>query len=791
MNEHILSKQIKESDNRNSQEIINEYETKIKELEEKIRILEEENINLKTVLWGVDAGTFIWDVKNDLVEVNERYCNMLGYSKDEFSVTNSDDFNILIHPEDLPNVEKEIVDNFENKKGSIECEFRMAHKSGAWIWVLCKGKVTKRDEKGAALIISGMHLDITKVKVLQEKYNASLALWHSVFDYHTSIMLLIEPISGKIVDANISASKFYGYSLEKLRSMYIQEINMLREDEVEKERLKALHFKRNYFIFPHKIANGEIKTVEVHSSIVYIDNQKLLFSIIHDITERITLLNLIKTMNQNYEMFLNSIDEFLFVFSNDGEILFINNVVKDKLQINLDNINKIKDEIFFIDDNLPVNFNELHNNNFCYLPKFILNDNNTKIPVEVRVINGFWDGKHVHYLIAKDITQIVLSEEKFSKLFKLLSVPVAITESLNGNIVEVNYAFCKLFEFEESEVIGKNAIELGILSLDVREMIIEKIAEAGFIKDLEIVAYTKSKKEKIILVSIGIINVYGKIFRITSVIDITEIRNKEKQLIKLNEELLAYQEIIKQGLKEKEDIINKLNETKKINEEKDKLFSIISHDLRSPFQEFLGLTEILVNNELKIDEAEKQELFNQLNVQVKNLYNLLINLLEWSKIKRGIIDFEPIKINISKLVKNSFNVLADNAKSKEIIFRDNVKEEYYGLVDEKMFNSILRNLISNAIKFSNIKGQIIIDCKDFDEKYLLVSVQDNGIGIPDEIKDKLFKIGSKINRKGTAGEESSGLGLLLCKEFIEKHNGKIWVESEVGNGTTFYFTIPK
>lgn len=795
MKEFSSEKQIKKSENTRFKELINEYESKINELQEKIKILEEENIKYNTIMWGIDAGTFIWDVKNDIVKVNDRYYDMLGYTRQEFNVKKSNDFNTLIHPDDLPNLEKEIIKNFENKKGSIDCEFRMAHKSGSWIWILCKGRVIKRDEKGNAEIISGIHLDITSVKTLQEKYNASLALWNSAFDYHSSIMLLIEPISGKIVDANISASKFYGYSLQRLKSMYIQEINMLSEEEVEKERLRALHYKRNYFIFPHKLASGEIKTVEVYSSIVYIESQKLLFSIIHDITERITLVNLIKRMNQNYELFLNSIDEYLFVFSENSEVLFVNNFVKDKLKFDLEQLNKNENKILLLNENLLITFNELKNNNFSNLPKFIIDSNNIKIPVEIRIIEGFWDDKKVYYLIAKDITQILLSEEKFSKLFKLLSIPVAITELSTGNIKEVNYAFCKLFEFEEFEVIGKSAIDLGILSPNTREMLVDKMNEMGYIKDLEVKAYTKTKNEITILVSIGLINVYGQRYRISSVIDITEIRNKEKQLLKMNKELLEYQEIIKQGLKEKEEIISKLNETKenleKINAEKDKLFSIISHDLRSPFHGFLGLTEILANNELLLDEKDKKELFNQLNIQAKNLFNLLVNLLEWSRVKRGLFEFEPTKINIYKVISSCISVIKDNAKNKKIDLINNVSKDLFAYADEKMISLIFRNLITNAIKFSQNNGQVIINVEDYDGQFLLISVRDFGIGIPSEMKDKLFKIGSKINRKGTAGEESTGLGLLLCKEFIEKHNGKIWVESEEGKGSIFYFTIPK
>jgi signal transduction histidine kinase len=168
----------------------------------------------------------------------------------------------------------------------------------------------------------------------------------------------------------------------------------------------------------------------------------------------------------------------------------------------------------------------------------------------------------------------------------------------------------------------------------------------------------------------------------------------------------------------------------------------------------------------------------------------LENLLEWSRLRRGGLAFDPEKLNLKEKVSDCVDVLSETAKKKKVEIVISIAEETVAFVDNHMFDSILRNLVSNAIKFTNVGGKIRVEALSNNNNHFIeVKVSDSGIGIPLELKSKLFLLSEKTSRPGTNGEMSTGLGLLLCKEFIEKHGGKIWVESEVGKGSSFYFTM--
>jgi PAS domain S-box-containing protein len=227
-----------------------------------------------------------------------------------------------------------------------------------------------------------------------------------------------------------------------------------------------------------------------------------------------------------------------------------------------------------------------------------------------------------------------------------------------------------------------------------------------------------------------------------------------------------------------------------LNAEKDKFFSILAHDLRGPLSSFLSATEILSDDIQTMTIAEIKEITVSMKESAKNIYSLLENLLEWSRLRRGGLDFIPEKLNLSEKVRDCIDVLSEAARKKNLEIVNSIPDEIEVNVDNHMFDTLVRNLVSNAIKFTHIGGKISIECGYNNEHFLEVKVCDSGIGMTRELQDKLFHMSEKTSRPGTEGEMSTGLGLLLCKEFIEKHGGKIWVESEIGKGSIFSFTIP-
>jgi signal transduction histidine kinase/ligand-binding sensor domain-containing protein len=233
----------------------------------------------------------------------------------------------------------------------------------------------------------------------------------------------------------------------------------------------------------------------------------------------------------------------------------------------------------------------------------------------------------------------------------------------------------------------------------------------------------------------------------------------------------------------------KNDQLSRVNSEKDKYFSIIAHDLRGPFNGFLGLTQIMTE---ELDTLSKEELLRMakgLEKSASSLFRLLENLLNWSRMKQGLIPFNPTGMQLLTVVDESIAVLLDQAKIKEIDIAVNISADLSVFADTNMLQTIIRNLVSNALKFTHIGGKVTISACNEDASNIIVTIKDTGIGMSSEMVDNLFRLDAQTGRPGTDGESSSGLGLLLSKEFVEKQGGKIWAESEEGVGSTFYFTL--
>ena len=238
-------------------------------------------------------------------------------------------------------------------------------------------------------------------------------------------------------------------------------------------------------------------------------------------------------------------------------------------------------------------------------------------------------------------------------------------------------------------------------------------------------------------------------------------------------------------------LLNKKNQLiSEINNQKDKFFSIIAHDLRGPFNGFLGLTELLAEDLESMTPEEIQFAAGNMRNSAKNLFRLLENLLEWSKMEQGLIPFVPQEYLLLPIVSECIVTLQDAANIKEIKINTDISENTTVFADNNIIQAVIRNILSNAIKFTPKGGSISIQSEE-DYKNTIISITDTGIGMNSKIIENLFTLDVQNNRKGTNDEPSTGLGLILCKDFVEKHGGKIWMESEEGKGSTFYFNFPK
>ncbi|MCX6156288.1 MAG: HAMP domain-containing sensor histidine kinase [Candidatus Kapabacteria bacterium] len=231
------------------------------------------------------------------------------------------------------------------------------------------------------------------------------------------------------------------------------------------------------------------------------------------------------------------------------------------------------------------------------------------------------------------------------------------------------------------------------------------------------------------------------------------------------------------------------NELNIANATKDKFFSIIAHDLKNQVQALNMLSELLINHHNKLNDEEKIKKFKDLNQTTKNLSDLLVNLLQWAKSQSGLIEFEPAKVNLHDSIEHVIGLTRTAADLKSIKILNNTNKSNEVYADTNQLSSILRNLIINAIKYSYPEGKVRVE-SCIDDQFLNVSVIDTGVGINPRDIGKLFRIENKVSTIGTLGEQGTGLGLLLSKEFVEMHGGEISVESQFGAGSSFKFTLP-
>ncbi len=515
-----------------------------------------------------------------------------------------------------------------------------------------------------------------------------------------------------------------------------------------------------------------------------------------EVSFRIEAEKLLKQTRINYVTFFNTVDEFLFVLDENRNIIYYNNTVASRLEF-------VKNELIgcsilkiFAEDQ-RVNVSKIISNilcgitDFCHIP--IVTKSGHSIAVETRLSYGIWDDKLVIFVVTKDVSQIKLSEEKFSKAFYLNPSACSLSNLETGKYIEVNNAFYTLLGFNKNEVIGKTVIELGVLTPDLIKNILQKDDGTGRIIDAEVTLRAKNGNVKHVLLSAENIILQDKKLRYTIVHDITKQKENEARLALYNEELEFSKKMLEESLFQKNALVEELTETKdkleKLNSEKDKLFSVIAHDLKSPFQGFISITEAMAEDINSFSKEELRHLSIGMHSNAKNLYRLLRNLLDWALMQQGQVNFSPVEIDLAEIIGQNVELVIRRSEQKGITITIANQDNFTVFADEAMLNSIIRNLLSNAVKFTSNGGKIIVETHEIENNMVLVSVADSGIGIPEDMLNKLFRVEEKVGRKGTDGEDSTGLGLTLCREFVEKQGGKIWVNSQENIGTTFYFTL--
>ena len=251
------------------------------------------------------------------------------------------------------------------------------------------------------------------------------------------------------------------------------------------------------------------------------------------------------------------------------------------------------------------------------------------------------------------------------------------------------------------------------------------------------------------------------------------LKHKNLELEDLNTRLTAYSE-----------------ELDKLNRTKNRLISIISHDLKNPFHSLIGFSDLLVHEADRFSEEEKLSFYKSMNETSKKAFELLQNLLDWTRLQTSEIPFLPADLPLAETIQSVLDLTNSYARDKGIVMQIEVPVDFMVHADSRMFETVLRNLVSNAVKYTPFGGKISIAARDQNE-VILISVEDTGVGMEEEQVTNLFNVDKKVSRPGTNNESGTGFGLILCREFVKKNGGELMVESSPGSGSKFSFTVPK
>ena len=364
--------------------------------------------------------------------------------------------------------------------------------------------------------------------------------------------------------------------------------------------------------------------------------------------------------------------------------------------------------------------------------------------------------------VGSDITSLKQTEKALRESEKriktlLKAIPdIVLRFSRNGTLLDYHMNQPNLFLPETKNIIGKVIYE--ILEKNLAENIVLLLNQVFATNQVQIFEFDGLSEEKVVYNEIRILNNSQDEF-IVILRDITE--RKKSQ-----------------------------NELKALNASKDKFFSIIAHDLRNPFTSLLGLTDYMATEIKNFSEEELVSVSGGISKSAQSIYNLLENLLEWSRIKTGRIPYDPVVFALKEVVDRIIAIYKSNLESKNISLSVDVNPSLYVFADVNSVETILRNLISNAIKFTDSSGKISLQVIEKDT-IVEINIKDSGVGIADDIIPKLFKIDENVSSDGTRKEHGSGLGLILCKEFVEMNKGKLTFTTKVGEGSTFSFTLQK
>lgn len=534
----------------------------------------------------------------------------------------------------------------------------------------------------------------------------------------------------------------------------------------------------------------DIKTLnETIIPIVIDDDVQFVVAVLIDITEQRKAEHELKDKEEKFRNALEFMPIPIALNDNEQNITFLNRAFTETYGYSKDDIKTLSD--WFPKAYPDASYRQKVQNDWFTELKRAKDTKSQFIPIEVRISCKSGDVKTVlaganifsghneknHIVSLFDITDLKIAEkalkesekklnyenERFHTVMNSIDAIVYVSDINNHEVLFVNNYARKLF----GNIVGAKCYaslqnESSVCSFCTNPILIQKSEKS---LDPYIWEFQNKKNNNWYLIHDRLIQwTNGELVRLEIATDITNRKYTELQLDKYSKELAQ------------------------LNLDKDRFLSIMAHDLKNPFNALLGLTDLLSKNLLKYDLSKIENFVLIINQSAQKIFNLLEDLLIWANLQSGKFVLTPKLHNISDICYEELEQFKFLMQNKNITADLTINSNLNIFADLNMIKTVLRNLISNAVKFTNNGGHVNISAEQSDTE-VLITVSDNGIGIPPDVLNKLFSI-DIYTSKGTDGETGTGLGLLLCKDFVQKHGGKIWVDSELKKGSSFKFTIP-
>ena len=712
----------------------------------------------------IDDFLFVLDEQANIIHTNNTVINRLGYTWEELSGKSV----LMIHPPERRDEAGRIVS--EMLMGITEfCPVPVITKSGITIPVETTVKKGIWDGKP---VIFGVSKDISSLKLSEEKFS-------KLFHINPSACGLSDLSNHHYLEVNEAFYNLFGFDKDEVIGKTATELGILSEETIRTIMLSAdKHGNVSNAKTILKTKNGTIKHVLLSSENIFVQDKKYRFTVVNDVTDLTHANNAMAISETRYRrLFESAKDGILILDAETGMIADVNPYLVQLLGYSKEQfIKKTIWEIGFFKDVVANRdkFTELQQNQYVRYENLPLETAFGK-RINVEFISNLYlvNEQKVIQCNIRDITERRLadealkkSEDKYRILFE--TMPNGFYRSTpEGYYVDANPALLNMLGYDSLEELSKVYIPTDIYVKPIERDAFNRENE-GYVDSLEFYRL-KTKDGRIISIEDNaryIKDEHGNLLFHEGICrDITDRKKAEQEIQFKNQEL------------------------QKLNATKDKFFSIIAHDLKSPFNSIMGFSELLVEqvseNNLKGIAKYAGIIFNSSQRAV----DLLMNLMEWSRSQTGRMDFIPDTIEMVDFISENIIMFDEIARQKSIVIKKDLPLHAAVFADQDMINTVLRNLLSNAIKFTKPGGEILVSINQKPNE-MTVSVKDSGIGIPAGRIDKLFQIDESYSTPGTNNERGTGLGLILCKEFVEKHGGRIWAESVLGNGSTFSFTLP-